>query len=113
MRTPRTRPWTTRLASATRSPSVRYGTVDAAAGVATADSVASRHATAIRVLERKGRRRGIVEYQSFNRHFRGLASARAAGPIDGPELHVTARFYPGELTVRRAGTAGAARRRAI
>jgi len=54
-------------------------------------SIASRHATAIGVLERNGRRRGIVEYQFFNRHFHGLASARAASPIDGPELHVVAR----------------------
>jgi hypothetical protein len=34
----------------------------------------------------------MVEYQFFNRHFHGLASARAASPLDGPELHVLARF---------------------
>ena len=71
---------------------MRYGTVDAAAGVIADASMASRHARAIRVLERNGRRRGIVKYQFFNRHFHGLASARAASPLDGPELHVLARF---------------------
>ena len=69
---------------------MRYGTVDAAAGVGAAPRAASTSAAAIRV--RNGRRLGIVEYQFFNRHFRRLASARARSPIEGPELHEAAQF---------------------
>jgi len=41
--------------------------------------------------ERNGRRLDIVEYRFFNRHFRGLTSARTERSIEGPELHVTAQ----------------------
>ena len=80
---------------------MRYGTVDAAAGVAAGPRAASTNAVAIRRSrlvartpgdERNGRRLGIVKYRFFNRHFRGLASARTGSPIEGPELHVTAQY---------------------
>src|SRR5215510_9286959 len=86
--TPRTRPCTTRLEIATRSPSVRYGTVDAAAGPAESTDAPSRHAAASLVRRRitwaMANQLGISAYRFRNRHVR----ADLAGPAN---LHDTAR----------------------
>src|SRR3954467_3695327 len=85
-----TRPRTTRVARATRPPSVRYGTVEARAGAPralTRATVAARSRAGRRTADdRRGNGLGIVEYRFINRHFTAGPWTRARPPLDQPGL---------------------------